>query len=1054
MNPNPFKPMKTPKQLALLTSLAAVFGASYLHAAQPLNITAGTSRNWSPDAIGYNGKMQGDPWRTQPFSNPVLIQTLGRSMVNTFRYPGGTVANYWDWQNGKDFSTPGDYKLENYKLAYDQIGFTPHFVLNMLTPSSSTSQQRLTSALNMLASAHSLGLPVERVELGNEFYLTDADYVAEFPTGVEYGQMCQTWIAAIKAQFPNVKCAIVATMENRTRLDTWTSEALSACNNYDALVVHWYPQSALEPCLVTGDGTLSEQNTQWSLFNSASGVGTMLGQPNQDWNLLKQVNNLPANAEIWTTEFNLKDSNGAVRHTWAHGLFNANQIHTLLKDGRVSRLLLHNWLSSNKQAIFSSTNELDYVLVNHGQGSLATTPYQFAASGQVLQWFAAAADGATSLAPLQIETLPQVQVAGCSPYSAVYGWRFSSPATQRSILVNTSGTDYDVKLSGIASASNNLRQLSGNPRAFVTGENSTLVRGTSVDTPPVLRLPAYSVTLIGGPSDTPPTGTSPNPPSFTVDPIDKPAVTAYGFSSQSLVGDATDPDGGTLSFRKVSGPSWLTVWSNGTISGIPDNSCVGSNQFVVEVADSAGRTDQATLRIDVLAGTPPVPDPIPSRNYSVTEDTFIYSGTQANIAQTLDAFLDIRSTASASFARVPYLKFTVDELPGTVSQARLNIYSVDLNATVTVSSTSPNWSATTLTWNNRPDYPGFGTPVASKALVPGWNQIDLTGVVTSPGTYSFSLNESGNVLKQLSSSRGSNAAYLQLDFATPVAENQAPFFTANPVIKAAAAEDAPYAGQTLAGSATDVDAGSTLVYSKLSGPAWLSVATNGALSGTPSTADVGANSWQVQVSDGAATAIATLNIPVASSQKTITLTAVAAEDGWINESSETSNAGGTLDAVSNSTSSLRIGDDTGKKQYKSVVSFDTSAIPDGATIVSATLRLKRGTESNNPSTFGLIKADIQGGTGFGGATALATGDFQAAAGATGVATLGYPTSDGAWSTGTLNSTGLLLVNKTGKTQLRIAFATDDDNDNKADYLGFYSGEAATGSKPELVIVYQ
>ncbi|GAA5494483.1 hypothetical protein Rhal01_00644 [Rubritalea halochordaticola] len=54
---------------------------------------------------------------------------------------------------------------------------------------------------------------------------------------------------------------------------------------------------------------------------------------------------------------------------------------------------------------------------------------------------------------------------------------------------------------------------------------------------------------------------------------------------------------------------------------------------------------------------------------------------------------------------------------------------------------------------------------------------------------------------------------------------------------------------TLAGSALDGD-GDTLIYSKLSGPAWLTISPGGTLSGTPANGDLGSNQWTVQVSDG------------------------------------------------------------------------------------------------------------------------------------------------------------------------------------------------------------
>ena len=55
---------------------------------------------------------------------------------------------------------------------------------------------------------------------------------------------------------------------------------------------------------------------------------------------------------------------------------------------------------------------------------------------------------------------------------------------------------------------------------------------------------------------------------------------------------------------------------------------------------------------------------------------------------------------------------------------------------------------------------------------------------------------------------------------------------------------------SLAGSVSDADLpGDVLTFSKLSGPAWLSVSTNGALVGIPGYADFGTNTFNVQVTD-------------------------------------------------------------------------------------------------------------------------------------------------------------------------------------------------------------
>ena len=91
--------------------------------------------------------------------------------------------------------------------------------------------------------------------------------------------------------------------------------------------------------------------------------------------------------------------------------------------------------------------------------------------------------------------------------------------------------------------------------------------------------------------------------------------------------------------------------------------------------------------------------------------------------------------------------------------------------------------------------------------------------------------------------------------------NNAPTFTANPIAGSDATQDTAYAG-SIAGSATDDD-GDSLIYAKVSGPAWLSVAADGTLSGTPASGDVGANAFVVSADDSnGGTDTATLNITV------------------------------------------------------------------------------------------------------------------------------------------------------------------------------------------------
>jgi hypothetical protein len=187
----------------------------------------------------------------------------------------------------------------------------------------------------------------------------------------------------------------------------------------------------------------------------------------------------------------------------------------------------------------------------------------------------------------------------------------------------------------------------------------------------------------------------------------------------------------------------------------------------------------------------------------------------------------------------------------------------------------------------------------------------------------------------------------------------------------------------------------------------------------------------------------------------VTFTSVAAHDGYVDESSATSNVGGTNNATLTTGSALRIGDTGAKKQRRTIVSFDTSSLPDNAVITAATLKLKCGFITNTPSALGAISVAIKNtSTGFNNSLALQNADFEAAASMSGVGTLGYPSGVGAWSIASLTTNGTSRIAKTNHTQFRLSFATGDDADTADDYLGFYSGEAAAADRPVLEVTYQ
>lgn len=181
-----------------------------------------------------------------------------------------------------------------------------------------------------------------------------------------------------------------------------------------------------------------------------------------------------------------------------------------------------------------------------------------------------------------------------------------------------------------------------------------------------------------------------------------------------------------------------------------------------------------------------------------------------------------------------------------------------------------------------------------------------------------------------------------------------------------------------------------------------------------------------------------------------TMKSQAAKDGWVLESSESSDKGGSKDSTS---TSFKLGDNVTKKQYRAILSFDTSVLPDAAEILSVELRIKKSGESGaDPfGLFGNISVDMKAGK-FGSESSLQKADFQATPGVgPAMILMNAPVDD--WYANMLDNLAFIEIKKTGLTQFRLGFVGDDNGDAFADYLKFYSGDAGDSKRPQLIISY-
>ena len=155
-------------------------------------------------------------------------------------------------------------------------------------------------------------------------------------------------------------------------------------------------------------------------------------------------------------------------------------------------------------------------------------------------------------------------------------------------------------------------------------------------------------------------------------------------------------------------------------------------------------------------------------------------------------------------------------------------------------------------------------------------------------------------------------------------------------------------------------------------------------------------------------------------------------------------SGGTQDGWTNGTtfgtSEVRIGDDGAGNVYKGILTFDTSSLPDDATVDKVSLYLIRNNANlNNPFTSGALgvpQIDVKNGS-FGAVT-IENSDYTEIADAIDAGCFqGTVSSNGYALRIDLNPAGLAAINKTGNTQFRLSFPNTDAN---ADYIDFNTGD--------------
>jgi hypothetical protein len=263
-----------------------------------------------------------------------------------------------------------------------------------------------------------------------------------------------------------------------------------------------------------------------------------------------------------------------------------------------------------------------------------------------------------------------------------------------------------------------------------------------------------------------------------------------------------------------------------------------------------------------VTGTNPRPIFFPTRDSRVTA-TFA----PASVSSSVDNFNSANWTGGSGWSSA-WTTTGVATTPGAIAELKVGSSISQITRTLAVP-----LNAATLSFGFDLDRIG-GSDVAKVEIFNGgwqtvWTQTDKGAdpggtMDLVPTTINLS---SYGAISQISFTLDSNTSTgrLLIDDVSVTgvpAANLAPQFGSDPISKTPATVAHAYIGQTLAGSATDPNS-NPLTFTKLpGGPTWLSVAPNGALSGTPAPTDAGLNRWTVQVSSSGGTDTATLLIDV------------------------------------------------------------------------------------------------------------------------------------------------------------------------------------------------
>lgn len=467
----PRRPLIAVLIATVLASGYASWGTTAAAASTPLAARPNARYHQIPAAFaGFNAPFTLNSGQAM---SPQLHQAAASLGPGALRVFGGITANYWNWQTGTFYDKKGvpaslraashemtPIHLSDWAQLVDAANAKPIFDLNVVTSS-------LSDQLAMLGAAQDLGMPIVRIELGNEVYLNTPVFVRRFPTPQAYGRTATRWIRAIKRRFPHAQVAAVGRSSNSApknhRQAGWTRRVLKKLHGEAALTFHTYWRNSPRGPHLSG-------KRLWAVFKA----------PIRRLGLLHEgaFRRLPRGVDAWLTEWTPRPS-ASMRGTWAHGLSNAEYLLGLLGEPRVRQEDLHALiLPGPGGALFSSSKGFG--------GTPGTVPFARTAVGATFGKLYPLLSGGAQVRELDVRHAPHIPGSGLPAVQAV------AVKGRGALLLNLTGRRRHVRLVGGPVCDGTLVSAWARPAARITGQAGEISQQAAPVQGP-LSLPPYSV---------------------------------------------------------------------------------------------------------------------------------------------------------------------------------------------------------------------------------------------------------------------------------------------------------------------------------------------------------------------------------------------------------------------------------------------------------------------------------------------------------------------------------------------------------------------------------